>query len=172
MKISTAPALAPLIFIAACGSGDRQAGGNSSDQKQAVADVLPKAGQWEMTTETVSIDMPGMTEAQKKDYLADEKGKPQKHCLTPEEAKSPNWVLGGEKNKSLSCTLTMKDGKIPESTCTEGESQMKVAGTYGEDSVRLDMTATSPAPRGLAGTVTMVMRISGKRIADSCTSNG
>ena len=171
MRISTIPALAPLILITACGSGDNRESGNASQRKQAVADVLPKSGEWEMTTGVISVDGPGITEAMKKEFLSGPgKSKPEKHCLTDKEAESANWLLVDDKSETQSCHLTMKDGKISGSCTDEKEKMsMTVAGNYGVDRVSMDATVKGEMPPG-KGSLTTVMRMTGKRIANSCTS--
>ncbi len=124
----------------------------------------------------VSIDAPGMTDAMKKQFLTGPANpKAEKHCVTEQDAKSADWMLGGEQNKSCQLNITMKDGKLSGSaTCGEQSTKtpMTLAGTYGADAVSMDITATVPAPAalGLGGNLTTVMRVTGKRIGDSCTS--
>jgi Protein of unknown function (DUF3617) len=153
------------------------------DLKNATVEEVAKAsagaqkinpGKWQMTMQTVSVDIPGQgaaAAAMSKAMTA--KPNVTEECVTKEQADNPNAGLFAGKNPG-NCkfdSFAMSGGKLNAvMKCAapdkKGEMSMTMAGQYGGDSYdmtsEMHMTGATGLPGG-AG-MTIKMHNSGKRI--------
>lgn len=180
--IRTLAIAAPLLLLVACGSANK-AGDNSA----AVADdgavatgggFKLEAGEWETTSELVSMEAPGMppeiaakAKAQKNVF---------KNCLTPEQAAKPasDAFMNREAMAKANCkaeSFSMTGGRLQAATiCTNeqlkqaggsGEMRLTIDGQYTPTSYDTTVTTVTAGPPG-AGELKVVAHTVGKRIGE------
>jgi hypothetical protein len=174
---ATASAIVSALALAACGQGD-------VDLKNASVEDVAKAtanaqtltpGQWSMTTEVVSVEMPGMPaqSAAMKDQMAKAligKQTVSENCVTPEQAKTPptSMLAGGNAGDCRFDKYAMAGGKMDATLVCKpsagGEMSMQMAGPFSGDSFALDATMQVAAP-GMPGgkSMTIKTKMTGKR---------
>lgn len=159
---------AGLMLLAACsGSEEKSAAGNDSaaaGEKRAppVSSVTLRPGEWELTTEVVEMNIPGLPagvmpkEAMQKTTL--------KTCLKPEQTGKPDAsFFSGQKNPN--CTyegFEMTAGTVKGTiSCpsAQGTQKMTLTGQYQPESydMRMDMESER---------MTMKMHTAGKRLGE------
>lgn len=175
---------AAFMLLAGC----HQAG--NVDLKDATVDDVVKAtvnsktinpGRWSVSTEVVTVDMPGLPEQQKAMMATMTKamvGKKQinESCVTKEQAEKPPTEMFSGKN-GLGCSFdkfSIDNGEMSAAMkCSKpggapGAMTMKMAGQFGGDSYDISTeTAVSGMGAGPAGTaMTVRSRSTGKRTGD------
>ena len=174
--------LAPLGFLAACGSGDSISMENASVAE--VANEMEKAktaefvnpGQWEQTATLVDISAPGIPE-QYRDAMKQQMGQSQVHrtCLTPDKVKNPKeefWA-GVDKNCRYE-HFKWGGGKIDmKLVCSHQQATqtMAMTGTYEPDSYQMAMDVQSKGS-GPMESMTMKMTVDAKRVGECNASQG
>ena len=122
------------------------------------ADTPIRAGQWEVRSTVLDIDMPGAPPG----MAAMMKGKPTvvRHCVTPEQAaQGPQEMLKGSQGQCRFSRYDMTGGRINAvMECSGQGSQMTstTIGTYSADSYQAESSMTTTGPAGK-----MTMRVSG-----------
>ena len=174
--------LAPLAFLAACGSGDTVEMENASvsevaremDKAKTAAFVNP--GQWEQTATLLEIDAPGIP-AQYADAMKQQMGQSQVHrtCLTPEQTKNPreDFFTGADKNCRYE-HFKWGGGKIDmKLLCTHERAKqtMEMTGTYEPDTYQMAMSVASEGSSPMES-MTMKMKVDAKRVGECNASQG
>lgn len=169
------------LLLAGCGGGDVSLTNASPEEvaKKVAETGGPKfkAGKWETTIQTVSVDIPGMEGPMKKQMTDMMLKKVQTHssCMTEDQAKNPPADVLAQTNGSCKYeTFNMNGGKIDGTLVCGGEGmgggtgemKMRTAGTFDEENFALENEAQMSAPNGPA--MTIKAKTSGKRIGD-CT---
>lgn len=170
-------AIASTLSLAACGQGD-------VDLKNASVEDVAKAtanaqtltpGQWSMTTEVVSVDLPGLPgqAAAMKDQMTKAlvgRQTVSENCVTPEQAKTPpaELLAGGDAGDCRFEKYAMSSGKMDAALACKppagGEMKMKMTGLFGGDDFALDTTMQVAAPGMPDGkTMTIKTKMTGKR---------
>jgi hypothetical protein len=171
--------IAPLavLALAACSDSDEVSMKNASVEEvvaktQAAGTIEP--GQWQGSTEVVSIKIPGMegqpgAEAAMKQAIGQRSTF--ENCVTPEEAAKPSSKLftGDEAGECRYDSFNMGGGTMDAvMTCKPkgrpGETRMTMKGTYTPTEYQLDMTMAMDMP-GNQG-MSMVARTQGKRVGE------
>ena len=174
--------LLPFFILAACDSGPSVTATNAS-----IAEVATKVeaarrdkdfllpGKWLTKASVEELSAPGMPAgiADKMKQMGDSRPGTES-CMTEADARKPNAdFFSGNKNCRYD-HFKMGGGKIDaKARCAAGGGvqQMTMSGEYSPDSYRMAMTtemdrgASSPAA-GALGSITMKMRVEGKRIGD------
>ena len=174
--------LAPLAFLAACGSGDSIDMENASvaevanEMKKAGTAEFVNPGQWEQTATLVDINAPGIPE-QYREAMKQQMGQSQVHrtCLTPEQTKNPkeDFFAGADKNCRYE-RFKWGGGKIDmKLNCTHPQARqtMEMAGTYEADSYQMAMSVASKGS-GPMENMTMKMKVDAKRVGECDASQG
>lgn len=167
----------PLIALAACGKAPatKQADPEAAPAAAAaVEQVKVKPGEWETTTELVSMELEGVDPAMLKSNIG--KKTVIKNCVTPEQAarpaaeffSNPEARNGHCKSEKFEMAGGQMSGIV---TCQGGENQqgamrMEMSGTYAPDAYATTVSMTSSGAGGK--TMKMVAKSSGKHIADAC----
>ena len=168
--------VAPLAFLAACGSGDSVEMENASvsevarEMDRAKTAEFVNPGQWEQTATLLEIDAPGIP-AQYADAMKQQMGQSQVHrtCLTPEQTKNPkeDFFAGADKNCRYE-HFKWGDGKVDmKMLCTHPQATqtMEMAGTYQPDSYQMAMTVASQGSSPME-TMNMKMKVDAKRVGE------
>jgi hypothetical protein len=197
MRASAAAAAA--LLLAACGgqdgnlgnaaqskAGDPAAGNAAGAQSGGVAGSpaasgarAMQPGQWEMTTQVTSVEMPGAPPAAQAQLRA-QQGQTQtdRRCITPEQAANPTRNLVGSGPQSRNCQFsdtTFAGGVIRiRATCRQpggpGRAEMAMEGAFTETTLdgRLTVTAVGPNMTGGPGTQTVraSSTVRGRRVGD------
>lgn len=170
----------PLVLLAACKPAP-DATKADADSAPATAtapaadQVKVKAGEWETTTELVTMELEGVDPALLKDNIG--KKTTIKNCVTPEQAarpaaeffSNPEVKDGRCKSEKFEMAGGRMSGVV---TCEGGEGEtgpmrMEMTGTYAPDAYATTVTMTGSGAGGK--TMKMVARSSGKHVADACT---
>ena len=169
----------PLIALAACGKATdtKTADADSAPAATtapAVEQVMVKPGEWETTTELVSMELEGVDPALFKSNLG--KKTVIKNCVTPEQAarpaaeffSNPEARNGNCKSEKFEMAGGQMSGVV---TCQGGENQqgamrMEMTGTYAPDAYATTVAMTGSGAGGK--TMKMVAKSSGKHVADAC----
>lgn len=160
---------ASLLLLAACsgGEGEKAADGNEPAAKDEAAppqaaSVSLSPGEWELTSETMELNIPGMPagampkEAMQKTSV--------KTCLTPDQTGKPDAsFFSGQRNPN--CTyegFEMTGGTVNGTISCKAEGgaqKIAIAGKYEPESydMRMDMQSER---------MSMKMHTTGKRIGD------
>lgn len=171
--------LLPLLLVAACGKAPdtKQADADSAPAAAtapAVEQVKVKPGEWETTTELVSMELEGVDPAMFKSNLG--KKTVIKNCVTPEQAarpaaeffSNPETKNGNCKSEKFEMAGGQMSGVV---TCQAGEGQpgpmrMEMTGTYAPDAYATTVSMTGSGAGGKV--MKMVAKSSGKHVADAC----
>lgn len=181
MRIVTLIPFAALA-LTACGGGEVSLTNASPEDVAKKVDAAGglrfKPGKWEMTVQTVSVDIPGLDPATKQQMtdMMVKKVQTTTSCITKTQAKSPpaeviarsqgrckyeNFQMdGGRIDGTLVCPAQGQQGALG------GAMKMRVAGTFDENSFAIDNDMEASAPNGPA--MKIKAKSSGKRIGD-CT---
>ncbi|ODP36693.1 DUF3617 domain-containing protein [Sphingomonas turrisvirgatae] len=171
--------LIPLIALAACGGNDVSLTNASPQEVASKVDAAGglrfKPGKWEITVQTLAVDIPGLDPATKK-QMSDtmlKKSQTTASCITSEQAKSPPAeVIARSQGRCKYEKFEIDGGSIDGTlVCPAqgagGPMKMRVAGTFDETSFMIDNDMESAAPNGPA--IKIKAKSSGKRIGD-CTA--
>jgi Protein of unknown function (DUF3617) len=174
-------ALAPLLLIAACNSGEvNLTNASVEDVAKATSNVKKLTpGEWTNTTEIVSVDMPGIPAEQKemmKSMSAAMIGKKTevKNCITPEKAAKPTPEMFGAANKncefeSFKLTAGVMDAVM---TCADqakgGSMKMTMKGQYGGETYAMETQVAMEPGAGVHSGMAMLIsaKSSGKRTGE------
>lgn len=168
MRIQSCIAAAMLMALAACGKSGTDANGSTTASSGGDASIQP--GEWEIRSEVVSVNAPGLPPA-----VAAQMKQPAKvnrECITPEEAKAPkSGMFSGEDAKNCKQEgFNWSGGRIAgTTTCTgaDGSPDSKVTmildGQYSAQSMDINMKTNTEA-RGIK--MDMEVRMSGRRIGE------
>lgn len=172
-------ALALPLTLAACG-GDEVSMTNASPAEvakkvDAAGGMRFKPGKWEMTIQTVSVDIPGLEGEMKKQMSDMMLKKVQAHtsCITKKQAESPPAeVIARSQGRCKYENFQMDGGKIDGTlVCPaqgmSGAMKMRVVGTFDDESFAIDNDMEATAQGGPA--MKIKAKSSGKRIGD-CTA--
>lgn len=172
--------LIPLAALAltACGGNDVSLTNASPEEVakkvDAAGGIRFKPGKWEMTVQTVSVDIPGL-EGEMKKQMTDmmlKKVQTSTSCITQKQAKSPPAeVIARSQGRCKYENFEMDGGTIGGTlVCPAqgrgGAMKVRVAGTFDENSFAIDNDMEATAPNGPA--MKIKAKSSGKRIGD-CT---
>ena len=172
--------LAPLaagLLLAGCGGGSEAPGNNMSREQVASEQrsVRVSPGEWEMTTQVVSIDAPEIP-IELMQRMQDRRTSA-RHCITSEQASDPNLLSRRMQQQGGNCEVrnfTMRAGRMEgETVCFAGtpqEVRSRTSGRFGPDSYDYQMIAVTPAPVE-GGAVNVTMRIQGRRLGE-CPADG
>lgn len=180
-------ALTPLLLLAGCGKGAVTLKNASVEEVAKATENADKLnpGEWANTTEIVSVDMPGMPEAQKKmmqsmSAAATGKKTEVKNCITPEQAKKPSadMFAGAGKNcqfESFSLAGGQMDAVLK---CADpargGGMTMAMKGQYGGETYAMTSTLTMKGASGehQGASMVIISKNSGKRIGECAAAKG
>ena len=174
--------LLPLMMLAACDSGPSVTATNASVEEVATKVeaarqdkdfLLP--GKWLTKASIEELSAPGMPAgiAEKMKQMGDSKPGTES-CMTEADARKPNAdFFSGNKNCRYD-HFKMGGGKIDaKMRCTAGGGvqRMTMNGEYSPESYRMAMQTeidrgASSAAAGAMGSITMKMRVEGKRIGE------
>ncbi len=124
----------------------------------SAADPPIRAGQWEVRSAVLDIDMPGAPPG----MAAMIKGKPTvvRHCLTPEQAaQGPQEMLKDSRGQCRFSRYDMTGGRIDavmECSGQGGQMTSTTTGTYSAEGYQAESRMTTTGPAGK-----MTMRVSG-----------
>lgn len=167
------------LALAACGGNEVSLTNATPEEVAKKVDAAGGAkfrpGKWEMTVQTVSVDIPGLDEALKKQMTDMMLKKVQKHtsCITKKQAESPPAeVIARSQGRCKYENFKMDDGAIDGTlVCPAqgmgGAMKMRVAGKFDAESFAIDNDMEATAPSGPA--MKIKAKSSGKRIGD-CTA--
>lgn len=181
MKLAGLTALAMCALVAACGKGEVELE-NASVEEVVKASANAQAlnpGQWANTTRILSVEMPGMQQAEKAmmDRMTQAmvgQTNVSESCVTPEQAKKPDASLfaGQGQGNCQFDTFEIGGGKLNAvlSCNPGGEAAMKMTmnGTYGGENYDLDSQIEMSGAPGMASKTAMKIKAknSGKRIGE------
>ncbi|WP_343344041.1 DUF3617 domain-containing protein [Sphingomicrobium sp. XHP0239] len=169
--------LAALLALGACGQNADEAeaqpetneGLSAEDIENEMGSAMSRGdflspGLWESSIRLDSIDMPGLTDAQRDDMRTAMGGQTFRTCLTRAEVERPDarFFTGNDTDCTYD-SFTLEDGRIESDlVCTiAGTPQrMSLAGEYGPERYDLTMQADSLAQDG----ITMAMRVEARRV--------
>ncbi len=175
--------LSALALLSACGKGDVDLKNASVDDvvKATVTSKTINPGQWTVSTEVLSVDMPGMPAeaSQMKDAMTKAmigKKNLSESCVTKEQAEKPPAEMFSGKG-AASCSFdkfSIDNGemnaimKCAGPNGSPGSMTMKMQGQYGGDSYDISSEMTmSGMPGGPAGAaMTIKSRSTGKRTGE------
>ena len=176
--------LAPLGLLSACDSSPTVEAKNASvaevaeKVRDAGGDDLLRAGKWQTKAVLEELEAPGMP-AGIADHMKTmmDKKPGTTSCITEADARKPKADFFGGENKNCSYDhFKMGDGKIDaKMRCSAGgQSQlMTMVGDYSPDQYQMRMTTemdrAAGAAAGAMSSLTMKMRVEGKRIGDCDT---
>ena len=139
------------------------------------SDEFVRAGKWQSRIQIEKFEIPGAPPAAASAMRSmQQRAQVHESCLTPEEAKRPKeeFFAGTGKNCRYE-RFTMGGGKIDAvMQCAGGDmaQTMVMQGTYGPDAYQMRMSmdskADAGASAGLAGGMTMTMRVDAKRVGE------
>lgn len=148
------------LALAACGGDDVSLTNASPEEVAKKVDEAGgtgfRPGKWETTVQTVSIDIPGMDPAMKKQMTDTMLNKTQTmaSCITEEQSKSPPAeVIARTQGRCKYESFTMKDGKIDGTLVCPAqgmgnEMKMRIAGTFTGESFAIENEMSATAPNG------------------------
>jgi len=166
------------LALASCGSADTIEAENESVEsvaaKVAEADIHPSPGKWVSKMTIEKIEIPGLP-PEVQGMMKSQMGKVNESssCLTPEEAEKPDadFFQPGPDSGCTYNSFKMGGGKIAaDMTCEqEGMAQnMKMAGTYGEESYAMKVSADG----NMQGQpMSMTMSVESRRVGE-CDAEG
>jgi hypothetical protein len=172
------------LALAACGGSDVSLTNASPEevakQVDAAGGVRFRPGKWEMTVQTLAVDIPGLDGAMKKQMteMMLKKVQTSTQCITAKQAKSPPAeVIARSQGRCKYENFEMDGGRIDgtlvcpaqgqESAMGGGAMKMRVAGTFDAESFAIDNDMEATAANGPA--MKIKAKSSGKRIGD-CTA--
>ena len=159
--------------FAALAGCERQQDASRDMSPEEVAAELARVkiapGQWEATTEILSVKGPLPEEMMKQ--MRGQKTSVA-NCITPEQAARPsaNFLAAQQDSECTYRDFSMRNGRLTGSmTCTggqfPGEMQTQMSGEYGPESYNMKMDKeTSGIPGG--GTLEITARTTGKRVGE------
>ena len=172
--------LLPLLLLAACDSGPSVTATNASIEEVATkvsdaggVDQYIRPGKWLSKVTLEELSAPGMPPEIANDMKLTMASKPgTEQCMTKDDVRKPNFT-GTQSDNCRYDHFKMGGGKIDAKMhCTAGGAtqRMTMAGDYGPDAYQLAMTTQMEMPKAAAaagmGSMTMKMRVEGKRIGD------
>ena len=173
--------LAPLITLAACGSGTQVEAENASVaevqariKEAGGAPEMLNPGRWESTVRIEKVDIPGMPAELAERMRKAMAGRTSASCLTPEEARKPaaEFFAGKDRQGCRYDHFRMGDGKLDaKMTCAGqgGGATIAMKGDYTPDSFQLAMNMDGKGiPNAPQGAMTMAMAVDSKRVGE-CT---
>lgn len=178
-KSAMAAPLGLLFALGACG-GPSVSLTNASPEEVAKAAsdagigmAQQKPGQWEVTTEVVSVEMPGVPAEQRGMMEAMFKRPPvtESTCMTADQLKKPDPALFSGSKANKDCVFrkyNVSNGKLDATmVCknTDSEMTMTMTGEYAPEKVSTEVTMDAKGPPG-QGAVKMKMKSSGRRTGD------
>ena len=160
------------LLLVACGgqeSGNKQGDGNEANASAGAGGgsaATMRAGEWEMTTQVVSMNIPNMPQG-----MAPPTPPPTtvRSCLTEEQVAQPNanFLTGkGENGGCRSENMSMTGGRIQGSVvCTAQGSEMRMtlSGTFGAESLDLTQQVHASAQ---GQTMQTEVRTTGRRVGE------
>lgn len=167
------------LLLASCGGSEVSLTNASpeevAEQVDAAGGVRFRPGKWEMTVQTLSVDIPGLQGEMKKQMtdMMLKKVQTSTSCITPKQAKSPPAeVIARSQGRCRYENFQIDGGRIDGTlVCPAqgmgGAMKMRVAGTFDAETFAIDNDMEATAPNGPA--MTIKARSSGKRIGD-CTA--
>ncbi len=167
------------LALAACGGNEVSMTNASPEEVAKKVDAAGGArfrpGKWEMTVQTLSVDIPGLEGAMKQQMTEMMLKKVQTHtsCITKKQAESPPAeVIARSQGRCKYENFQMDGGRIEGTlVCPAqgmgGAMKMRVAGTFDDESFAIDNDMEATAPNGPA--MKIKAKSSGKRIGD-CTA--
>lgn len=176
--------LMPLALLAGCDSSPTVEARNASVAEVAekvraaggAGDDYMRPGKWLSKATLEELSAPGMPAGmadQMKLTMASKPGS--EACMTKDDARKPNsdFFTGKQAQNCRYDHFKMGDGKIDaKMRCTAGGGiqLMTMAGDYGPDEYHMAMTTSMEMPKSVAaagmGSMTMKMKVEGKRIGD------
>lgn len=177
MRYSVIIPLAALA-LAACGSNEVSLTNASPEEVAKKVDAAGatrfKPGKWETTVQTVSVDIPGLEGAMKKQMtdMMLKKAQTSTSCITEAQAKNPPAeVIAQTQGRCKYENFDMKGGRIDGTlVCPAqgmgGEMKMRVVGTFDDERFAIDNDMQVSAANGSA--MAIKAKTTGKRIGD-CT---
>ena len=172
--------LLPLLMLAACNSGPTVTATNASVQEVANkvrdaggADQYIRPGKWLSKATLEELSAPGMPPEMANNMKLTMASKPgTEQCMTKDDVRKPNFT-GTQSENCRYDHFKMGAGKIDARMhCAAGGAtqRMTMAGDYGPDEYHMAMTTEMELPKRAAaagmGSMTMKMRVEGKRIGD------
>lgn len=174
-------ALVPLVLVAALGLSGCNSSKDTIEAKDesvgevakkiAESDLRPRAGRWESTMKTESLEIAGMPpEAQAAMKQAMTAARTMTTCLTPEQAAKPeaDYMRGPEEGGCKYDRFTMGGGRIDSvMTCDMGEGKkrtMTMSGTYSPEQYAIRVKSEGNEVRGMPSS--MEMSIQSKRVGE------
>ena len=177
--------LLPFVLLAACDSGPSVTATNASIDEVAGkvrdaggADQYIRPGKWLSKATLEEMSAPGMPPEMANNMKLTMASKPgTEQCMTKEDVRKPNFTGAQTKNCRYD-HFNMGGGKIDAKMhCTAGGAtqRMTMAGDYGPNEYHMAMTTQMEMPKEVAaagmGSMTMKMRVEGKRIGDCDSSS-
>ncbi|MCP3730639.1 DUF3617 domain-containing protein [Sphingomonas sp. MG17] len=173
--------LIPLTALALTACGDNEVSLTNASPEEVAKKVDAaggtrfKPGKWEMTIQTVSVDIPGLDGEMKKQMteMMLKKVQTSTSCITKKQAESPPAeVIARSQGRCKYENFQMDGGKIDGTlVCPAqgmgGAMKMRVAGTFDDESFAIDNDMEATSPNGPA--MKIKAKSSGKRIGD-CTA--
>ncbi len=159
------------LALAACGSdgGSDSANGGSEAGGATSAGVNMEPGQWEMTSQILSMEVPGMPAGTQ---MPTPPATTISMCLTPEQAATPNagFLTGaGENSGCRTEGMNFANGRVSGTVICEMEGtrmRSTVDGQFGSTNYEISQRAETEA-NGM--TTRMEVRTTGRRIGE-CTT--
>jgi len=178
--MKAAVCLLPLALLAACDSSPTIEAKNASvaEVAEKVADAggpenYLRPGKWLSKATLEELSAPGMPPGIADNMKLSMASKPgTETCMTEADVKKPNAdFFAGKSDNCRYDHFKMGDGKIDaKMRCTAGGSTqlMTMAGDYGPNQYQMRMTTQIEPGKAAAtmGSMTMKMRVEGKRIGD------
>lgn len=162
---------AAALTLSACGDSEGPKGNmTAAEVADEMKEVTVQPGEWEVTSEIVSMDAPNMPPEVMKTLAG--KKTTMRNCITPEEAAKPEGNFLAVQQES-GCTYqdwsmsggTMRGTLTCQKPGTPIKTMMKMNGEYAESSYEIDMEMTQS---GLPGGQSMTTKThaAAKRIGD------
>lgn len=172
------------VSLAACGGNDVSMTNASPEEVAEKVDAAGatkfRPGKWEMTIQTVSVDVPGL-EGHMKQQMTDmmlKKVQTHTSCITKKQSESPPAeVIARSQGRCKYENFEMKGGRIDGTLVCPAQGQgamaggamtMRVAGTFNETNFAIENDMEATVPNGPA--MKIKAKSSGKRIGD-CTAD-
>ena len=182
--------LLPLAALTACDSSPTVEAKNASvaevaekvREASAGGDEYLRPGKWLSKATLEELSAPGMPPEIANNMKLTLASKPGSEvCMTKEDARKPNsdFFTGKQAQNCRYDHFKMGDGKIDaKMTCSAGggTQHMAMAGDYGPNEYHMAMTTSMEMPKSVAaagmGSMTMKMKVEGKRIGDCDAAKG
>lgn len=170
--------LIPLIALPLSGCGGSEVSMTNATPEEVAKQVDAagasrfRPGKWEMTVQTVSVDIPGL-EGEMKKQLTDtmlKKVQTSTSCITRKQAESPPAeVIARSQGRCKYENFEMDGGRINGTLMCPAEGmggamKMRVTGTFDNESFAIDNDMEATAPTGPA--MRIKAKSSGKRVGD------